>query len=100
MITVRQGDILKVEKMNWPIIVLSKDFFNQSGEILACPVFDSSTESPLHFSFETREISGIAQCEKITLLDLNARRFTKIDELQLLDRRNVADIVQSIFDYL
>ena len=30
-----QGDIIKVEKIKPPVLVVSKDFFNESGEIIA-----------------------------------------------------------------
>ena len=31
-----QGDILKIEKIKLPVLVVSKDFFNQTGEIIGC----------------------------------------------------------------
>ena len=37
MINFRQGDILKVEKIKHPVLVVSKDFFNASGQIIGCP---------------------------------------------------------------
>lgn len=33
---VHQGDVLKVDKIKLPVLVVSKDFFNQTGEIIAC----------------------------------------------------------------
>lgn len=32
---IHQGDILKIERVKFPVLVVSKDFFNQSGELLA-----------------------------------------------------------------
>ena len=29
-----QGDILKIENISYPVLVVSKDFFNRSGEII------------------------------------------------------------------
>lgn len=29
-----QGDILKIDKIKHPVLVVSKDFFNTSGEII------------------------------------------------------------------
>ena len=31
---IQQGDVLKVEKIKDPVFVASKNFFNQSGEII------------------------------------------------------------------
>ena len=50
---VHQGDILKVEKIKNPVLVVSKDFFNETGEIIGCPIFDHSIGSPLHIEIET-----------------------------------------------
>ena len=33
---IQQGDVLKVEKIKDPVFVASKNFFNQSGEIIGC----------------------------------------------------------------
>ena len=43
-----QGDIIKVEKIKPPVLVVSKDFFNESGEIIGCPIIADSNEGPLH----------------------------------------------------
>ena len=37
-----QGDILKIEKIKHPVLVVSKDFFNSSGEIIGCPIISDS----------------------------------------------------------
>ena len=37
-----QGDILKIEKIKHPVLVVSKDFFNTSGEIIGCPIIRNS----------------------------------------------------------
>ena len=45
---VHQGDILKVEKVKSPVLVTSKDFFNQTGEIIGCPIFEDGEPGALH----------------------------------------------------
>ena len=96
---VLQGDILKVEKINRPIVVVSKDFFNTSGEVIACPIFELSTKGPLHIFVRGNEIEGYVQCEKLALLDLRVRGYKKIDKLKLMDKINISDAVQGIFEY-
>ena len=39
-----QGDILKIERIQQDVLVVSKDFFHSSGEIIGCPVYKSSVE--------------------------------------------------------
>ena len=94
-----QGDILKVEKVNRPVVVVSKDYFNTSGEVIACPIFESSTRGPLHIFVRADEIEGYVQCEKLALLDLRVRGYKKIDKLKLIDKMNISDAVQGIFEY-
>ena len=60
-----QGDIIKLEKIKHPVLVVSKDFFNASGEIIGCPIFDHSIEGPLHILISTDETTGCVQCEKL-----------------------------------
>ena len=38
---IQQGAVLKVEKIKDPVFVASKNFFNQSGEIIGCPIASS-----------------------------------------------------------
>lgn len=97
---IRQGDILKIERMLHPILVVSKDFFNESGQIIACPIFDNSSEGALHIWISAKETEGYVQCEKLALLDLKIRGYTKIDNIELDDKMNISDTIQGIFDYI
>ncbi len=95
-----QGDILKIERIKHPVLVVSKDFFNTSGEIIGCPIYESGTESPLHIAVATDEVQGYVQCEKLALLDLKIRGHKKVGKITLNSKMNIADAIQSIFDYL
>ena len=95
-----QGDILKIEKIKHPVLVVSKDFFNTSGEIIGCPIIKNSFPGPLHIWISADETDGYVQCEKLALLDLCIRGHKKIDRLPISDLINVADAIQSIFEYI
>ncbi len=97
---VLQGDIIKVEKIKFPVLVVSKDFFNESGEVIGCPIYMESTKSPLHIWIQTESMVGYVQCEKLALLDLSVRGHSKIDKVTMEDRINIADVAQGIFDYI
>ena len=97
---VHQGDILKIEKIAPPVLVVSKDFFNRSGEIIGCPILEKSIEGPLHIFVSTEETCGFVQCEKMTLLDLTIRGFSKVDRLALPDVIDITDAIQGIFEYI
>ncbi len=96
----QQGDILKIEHIRHPVLIVSKNFFNSSGEIIGCPIYSNSTAGPLHIAVATDEIQGYVQCEKLALLDLTVRRHKKISRLMLNDIINITDAVQGIFDYV
>lgn len=100
MEALHQGDIIRIEKIIHPVLVVSKDFFNTSGEIIGCPIIKDSKPGPLHIWMSTEENEGYIQCEKLALLDLSIRGYKKIDSLPISDMINVSDAIQSIFEYI
>ena len=95
-----QGDVVKIDRIKPSVLVTSKDFFNQTGEIVGCPIFQDSVASPLHIKIKTDSTEGYVQCEKLALLDLNVRGFFKIDRISAADIINITDAIQGIFDYV
>ena len=95
-----QGDILKIEKIAHPVLVVSKDFFNTSGEIIGCPIIRNSVKGPLHIWVSTEENTGYVQCEKLALLDLTVRGHKKIGRLPVSEMINIVDAIQGIFEYI
>lgn len=96
----QQGDVLKIEKIKHPVLVVSKDFFNTSGEIIGCPIINNSMPGPLHIWMSTQNTEGYIQCEKLALLDLSIRGHKKIDRLPIYEMMNVSDAIQGIFEYV
>lgn len=94
-----QGDILSVESIHTPVLVVSKTFFNKTEQIIACPILKEAAEDPLHIAVHTKEISGIVLCEQMKLLDLRVRGYKKTSELQMNELMNITDAIQSVFDY-
>ena len=98
-----QGDIIKVEKIKPPVLVVSKDFFRETVN----PRYDTlswllehSNEGPLHIWTSTKEVEGYVQCEKIALLDLSVRGYKIIDSMPLSELINISDAIQGIFEYI
>ena len=98
--SVKQGDILKVDKISFPVLVVSKNFFNQEGLAIVCPIIKKSNESPLHINISSKQVEGYVLCEDVKLVDLKVRRFSVIDSLNMPSIINIADAVQGIFDYI
>ncbi len=97
---IHQGDVLQIEKIKLPVLVVSKDFFNETGEIIGCPVYTIGSDGPLHIHISASKTEGYVHCEKLALLDLNARRFNKIDSISMQDLMNITDAIQGIFEYI
>ena len=95
-----QGDIIKIEKIKHPVLVVSKDFFNTSGEIIGCPIIGDSIPGPLHIWMSTEQTEGYVQCEKLALLDLSIRGYKIVDRLPISEIINVSDAIQGIFEYI
>ena len=95
-----QGDIIKVDDLNVPVLVVSKDFFNQEDEIIGCPIFKSGEAGPLHIKICGDKIKGIVHCEKLKLLDLNVRGYATIDRIHMPAIIDITDAIQGIFDYV
>jgi len=97
---IAQGDVLSVERINTPILVVSKTYFNRAEQIIACPVLKNASADPLHIPIIAKDMQGgIVLCEQMKLLDLRVRGYKKLTELKMEDVMNITDAIQSIFDY-
>ncbi|HJC87941.1 MAG TPA: type II toxin-antitoxin system PemK/MazF family toxin [Candidatus Eisenbergiella intestinigallinarum] len=97
---VQQGDILKIERIRHPVLIVSTNFFNASGEVIGCPIYEAGTESPLHIAVTADKMQGYVQCEKLALLDLKVRGHKKTGRIALNEQMNITDAIQGIFDYV
>lgn len=95
-----QGDIARIEGIKIPVLVVSKDYFNKSGEIIACPIFSENKSGPLHIAIKAEDTQGYVQCEKVSLFDLQIRGYSKIDRIEMAEIIDITDAIQGIFDYV
>ena len=100
MLKAEQGDILKIASIQYPVIVVSKNFFNESGLVMACPILPDAVPGPLRIRCSDVKTPGFIYCEQLRLVDLNIRRFSKTGSIPLQELMDVADTIQSIFDYI
>ena len=98
-----QGDILKVNGISWPVLVVSNDRFNEIGEAIVCPILSGITPNAIHIpicvSASSGEIRGIAACEQIRHLDLNERRFSKLGSMLLVEFLVISDTLAALFEF-
>ena len=99
MVTIEQGDILRVGGISYPVIVVSNNYFNQSGKVIACPIVPSAVEGPLHIKLKDSAVKGVVLCEQVKYLDLKTRHFSKMTATRYFDIMDISDAVMGIFDY-
>ena len=99
MNTVEQGDLLKISGLNYPVIVVSNNFFNQSGKAIVCPILKNAIEGPLHIPLKDSSIEGYVLCEQVRYVDLSARRYSRLTSSHYFDVMDISDAVMGIFDY-
>ena len=54
----------------------------------------------MHIHVKTEDMEGYVQCEKMSLLDLSVRGYSKIDRIDYSDIINITDAIHGIFDYI
>ena len=94
-----QGTILKIEKIKYPVFVVSNNYFNKADGIIGCPIVPSTTESATHIPINENEIKGTILCEQIRFFDLSVRGFRIDTHAELDTTMNVVDTVQGFFDF-
>ena len=99
MICAQQGDILWLEQEEQYILVLSREFFNQSGMSVVCPLRDNAKPDALHIGIFSDAYNGTALLEHLRSLDLQARHYRKISSISYEQVQDISDAVQGIFDY-
>lgn len=94
-----QGDLLKIDGIQQPVIVVSNDVFNQSGKAIVCPIVQSAQEGPLHIKLKDSSLQGVVLCEQVRYLDFAARRFHKLTATHYFDIMDISDAVVSMIEY-
>lgn len=97
--TVEQGDLLRVDGIKWPVIVVSNNFFNTSGKVIACPILADAIEGPLHIRLKDCPVEGFVLCEQMRYIDLEARRYSRLSATHYFDIMDISDAVMGIFDW-
>lgn len=99
MTAIEQGDLLKVEGIQHPVIVVSNNYFNQSGKAIVCPIMKKAVPGPLHIELKDSPVEGFVLCEQVRYLDLASRRFSKMTQTHYFDIMDISDAVVGMFEY-
>lgn len=98
MAAIMQGELLRIDGLRYPALVVSNDFFNKSGKVIVCPVVPRALKGPLHIRLRESNVEGIVLCEQVRFIDLAARHFVRLDEAHYADIADIADAVMGIFE--
>ena len=96
---IEQGDILKVQRQPYLVMVVSNNYFNESGRAIVCPTRKDVLEGPLHLRLNVDFAEGYILCEQVHYLDLQQRTFSKIGTISYFDVMDFSDAIMGIFDY-
>ena len=99
MAVIEQGDMLRVSGIEYPVIIVSNNYFNESGKVIACPILKNAVEGPLHIKLRDSTVEGYVLCEQVKYLDLKARDYSKLTSTHYFDIIDISDAVMGIFDY-
>ena len=99
MVKINQGDLLRINGLSYPVIVVSNNFFNGSGKAIVCPILKNVIPGPLHIELTDSPIEGYVVCEQVKYVDLTVKRFAKLTDSYYYDIMNISDAVMGIFDY-
>lgn len=94
-----QGDLLRIDGVSQPALVVSNNYFNESDMAVVCPVVKSAVEGPLHIKVQIKEAEAYVLCEQLKLIDLKTRRFSKTGTILHYDVLNATDAIMGILDY-
>ena len=93
-----QGTVIEMETAR-KALVLSKNYFNQTGMCIVCPVVSKAGEDALHLKISVNGTEAYALCEHLKTIDLSARYFRMIGRISYSMIQEVSDTIQSLFDY-
>lgn len=94
-----QGSILQVDGLRFPVVVVSKAYFNREGKVLVCPLMKDTPAGPLHIAVSIGGSEGTVWCEQVRYLDLTARHWTLKGVLPYFTLMDISDAIQGIIEY-
>ncbi|MDO4804851.1 MAG: type II toxin-antitoxin system PemK/MazF family toxin [Lachnospiraceae bacterium] len=100
MTQIDQGDLIKVSRARVPFLVVSSSFYNQSGNVIVCPIVKEAKPDPLHIEIISDSMKGIVLCEELATVSVHGRGCTVRGHLSGKMLLEIVYRVQSIFDYV
>ncbi len=97
---VEQGDIIKIEGVRDLALVISKNYYNESGKVFLCPIYEKDLGTAFSMEMELNDTKFYVCCDAVKQMDIDAREYTKMGHLHLGKLIQVINLTQSIMDYI
>ena len=97
---VSHGSIITTGDLPFPLLVISKDLYNSTGFVIACPIMKKKRKVPFEYYIETPRVKGFVLIDNPRQLNLNSRGCFIKSEISMGELIMVLDIYHSLFDYV
>lgn len=94
-----QRDILQLENVKIPVIVLSKNAFNCTNQAIVCPLFRGESSSATHVPVSFKNNKYYAASEQLRYLDLSQRFFKNVGSVDMNEFIEISNAAESLIDY-
>ncbi len=93
---IEQGDIIKIEGIRLPALVVSKNLYNESGHVIACPIVPGPVSGTFAYPIPKDDF---VLYDNLRQFDLETRGYTVTGKVPLADLIRITDRAQSLLDY-
>ena len=97
---VEQGDVIKIDGVRNLALVISKNYYNESGKAILCPVCEKDLGTTFSMEIELNDTKFYVCCDAVKQMDVDTRGYTKKGHLQLGKLIQVINLAKSIIDYI
>lgn len=98
--TVEQGSILKIEKLNGYYLVVSRTIYNESEQILVVPIIEKDIEGIFKLPVHSKYVNGVAICDEIRKIDISVRGYSIISFIDNNNLFSIISIIQDLFQII
>ena len=96
---VEQGDIITVRSISFPVLVVSKNAYNNSGKALVCPIMPMKPDLPFSYHIETDMVKGYVWYDNIRRINISERGALGKGRVSFAKMMAILGMIQSFFDY-
>ena len=97
---VKQGEVLNVYGINFPVLVMSSDEYNVSGKVIVCPLKKEKEKSIFSREINIPSFAGYVCLDDVKKISLKSREHNSRGQISLMDIILFSGILQSVFEYV